>query len=267
MKLTPKILNELFRAFHIVRWNDRIRPMEFVEMDKHALKMILAYLFGRYEENLGKKVDWTEIIRGGIFELLRRIVISDIKSTIFNEIKKNAAVFEKLNKYVFAQFTPIIEDDGLRAEFGDFLFAPKETETLSSRILEAAHIYSSFAEFSIIRNINPSGYQNLKIESEMLRGINKYADLEGIRRLTERRNINNFVELCHQLRFQIRWAQTPRVPHTSVLGHSLFVAIGAYFLVSENTSKPGRLYNSFFGGLFHDLPEAVTRDIISPVKN
>ena len=27
-----------------------------------------------------------------------------------------------------------------------------------------------------------------------------------------------------------------------------------------------RLYNDFFSGLFHDLPEAVTRDIISPVK-
>ena len=27
-----------------------------------------------------------------------------------------------------------------------------------------------------------------------------------------------------------------------------------------------RLYNDFFSALFHDLPEAVTRDIISPVK-
>jgi putative hydrolase of HD superfamily len=26
------------------------------------------------------------------------------------------------------------------------------------------------------------------------------------------------------------------------------------------------LYNNFFGALFHDLPEVVTRDIISPVK-
>ena len=27
-----------------------------------------------------------------------------------------------------------------------------------------------------------------------------------------------------------------------------------------------RIYNNFFSALFHDLPEAVTRDIISPVK-
>ena len=30
--------------------------------------------------------------------------------------------------------------------------------------------------------------------------------------------------------------------------------------------RPKRLFNDFFCALFHDLPEAVTRDIISPVK-
>ena len=28
----------------------------------------------------------------------------------------------------------------------------------------------------------------------------------------------------------------------------------------------GRFYNNYFGGLFHDLPEVLTKDIISPIK-
>jgi putative hydrolase of HD superfamily len=44
------------------------------------------------------------------------------------------------------------------------------------------------------------------------------------------------------------------------------VACFSYFFALENGACPKRLYNSFFGGLFHDLPEAVTRDIISPLK-
>jgi putative hydrolase of HD superfamily len=44
------------------------------------------------------------------------------------------------------------------------------------------------------------------------------------------------------------------------------VAITTYFFARENDACPKRLYNAFWGGLFHDLPEAVTRDIISPVK-
>ena len=47
-----------------------------------------------------------------------------------------------------------------------------------------------------------------------------------------------------------------------------FVAVLTVLLGREtgvNFSKD-RLYNNFFSALFHDLPEAVTRDIISPVK-
>ena len=74
--------------------------------------------------------------------------------------------------------------------------------------------------------------------------------------------------MIEQLRFQRRWNQTPRVPSTSVLGHSFFVAIITLLLCRETgyTFCEKRKFNNFFSGLFHDLPEAVTRDIISPVK-
>ena len=71
-----------------------------------------------------------------------------------------------------------------------------------------------------------------------------------------------------QLRFQTRWNQTPRVPQTSVLGHCFFVAIMTLLLGRESNPQmcEKRVINNFFSALFHDLPEAVTRDIISPVK-
>ena len=80
MLVNSSILDVLFRAFHIQRWNDRVRPMSMIEMDKHAHKMIIAYCLGKYEEMDGNKIDWQEMIRRGIYELMRRIVISDIKS-------------------------------------------------------------------------------------------------------------------------------------------------------------------------------------------
>lgn len=69
-----------------------------------------------------------------------------------------------------------------------------------------------------------------------------------------------------QLRFQIRWADTPRVPETSVLGHMFLVAGYAYFFSLSLGACPARRVNNFFAGLFHDLPELLTRDIITPVK-
>ncbi|MFP5238377.1 MAG: HD domain-containing protein, partial [Acidobacteriota bacterium] len=39
-----------------------------------------------------------------------------------------------------------------------------------------------------------------------------------------------------------------------------------YFFSLTIGACPARAQNNFFGGLFHDLPELLTRDIISPVK-
>ncbi len=266
MIVTSSLVNELFRAFHIQRWNDRLRPMELIEMDKHAHKMIIAYCLGKYEESAGHKVDWEELIQSGIFELLRRIVISDIKSPIYREIKKNKEVFAKLNEYIYSHLEKKIDDPEIRKELENFLLNPGERNTLSQRILDAAHIYASYWEFQIIKVANPTSYQNSEIEMELLNDIHGFSDLAGVQKLMARQTISNFIEMCSQLRFQVRWAQTPRVPKTSVLGHSLLVACISYFLTRDLPHCSKRIYNNFFGGLYHDLPEAVTRDIISPVK-
>lgn len=260
------LVNELFRGFHIQRWNDRIRPMELIELDKHAHKMIIAYILGRYEEMRGNKIDWDALIRNGIYELLRRIIISDIKSPIYREIKLHREVYEKLNQYIYQELEPKIEDELIKKEIKMFLNDENSIDSTTAEILNAAHIYASYWEFQIVKSANPISYQNIKIESELLNEIHKYNHLDGIAKLTSRHTITNFIDLCGQLRFQIRWAQTPRVPKTSVLGHSMLVAAISYFFTRELPACSKRIYNNFFGGLFHDLPEAVTRDIISPVK-
>jgi putative hydrolase of HD superfamily len=76
-----------------------------------------------------------------------------------------------------------------------------------------------------------------------------------------------FIDLCGQLRFQARWANLHRVPKTSVLAHSLFVATVAYLFSLEIKACTRRCVNNYFAGLFHDLPEVLTRDVISPVKS
>jgi putative hydrolase of HD superfamily len=48
----------------------------------------------------------------------------------------------------------------------------------------------------------------------------------------------------------------------------LIVAMLSYFLSLFLEPEPcaKRIYNNWYGALFHDLPEVLTRDIISPVK-
>lgn len=262
-----KFVEELFKAFYIQRWNDKIRPVELMEMDKHAHKMFITYSIGKYEELNGKEVNWDEIIRGGIYELFRRIVISDIKSPIYYKIKQeNKETFHKLNTWVYDQLGSLIHDEEIKEDFREYLVNDKYLSERSQRILDASHKYASFWEFKIIKHANPEGFQIQTIERDLYRAIGNYLDFEAMRKIMSREPIAEFIDLCAQLRFQTRWAQMPRVPKTSVLGHSMMVAVLAYFFARENDACPKRLFNNFYCGLFHDLPEAVTRDIISPVK-
>lgn len=258
-------LNEVFRGFHIQRWNDRIRPMDLIEIDKHSHKMLIAFILAKYEENK-HIINWSKLILYGIFEMLRRIAISDIKSPIYAEITKRPEVFTKLNEFVFNKYSSIFEESTLLEEFRNFLFESHKEDSLELKLLNAAHIYASIWEFKIIENANPGNYQIEKIRKELDNRMNPYSEFIGIQKLSEPFPIKHFVDLFGYLRFQYRWAQLPRVPKTSVLGHSLLVAIISYLCARQNNASPKRLYNAFFGGLFHDLPEAVTRDIISPVK-
>lgn len=265
MFVNYRTLNEIFRGFHIQRWNDRIRPMDLIEIDKHSHKMLIAYILAKYEEN-NHPINWSNLILFGIFEMLRRIAISDIKSPIYAEITKRPEVFSKLNEFVFDKYSTIIEESVLLDEFHKFLFESNKVFSFELRLLDAAHIYASVWEFKIVENANPNSYQIEKIRIELDNRLSPYNDLIGMQKLLEPSPIKHFVDLFGYLRFQYRWAQLPRVPKTSVLGHSLLVAIISYLFARQNNACPRRLYNAFFGGLFHDLPEAVTRDIISPVK-
>jgi putative hydrolase of HD superfamily len=266
MVLNSALANELFRAFYIERWNDRVRPMPLAEMDKNAHKLIVSYCVGKYEEMQGKAINWELIFRDSIFELLRRIVISDIKSPIYQEIKRNKDVFRKLNEYVFSKYENIIDAPDFKNNFYSFLFDEVDRTSIDYRVIDSSHIFSSFWEFQLVKCANSFQHQNTKVELEIRQRLDTYNDMKGIDNLLNNHSITNFIDLCGQLRFQVRWAQTPRMPKTSVLGHTMFVAAITYLLTLDIDCCSKRRYNDFFGGLFHDLPEVVTRDIISPVK-
>ncbi|MFA6937256.1 MAG: HD domain-containing protein [Treponema sp.] len=265
---------KIFEGFSIERWNDLVRPFEVVEMDKDAEKMVLAYIIGKYEENKGVKVDWEWMIYASLFDLLRKIALCDIKSPVQRLIRNEyPQEYIKLNEWVLEQYRPLIDDTDLFSRFtlyigktsGSIPFHEDEEQT--ARILRAAHKYSTKRELDMISMVNePSRLEQIK--KEVNADLQTYLDLRGMQLLITKQKPFDFLMRIEQLRFQTRWNQTPRVPHTSVLGHCFFVAIITLLLDRETDVKmcPKRIYNNFFSALFHDLPESVTRDIISPVK-
>lgn len=264
---------KIFEAFSIERWNDLVRPFSVVEMDKHAEKMVVAYILAKFEENRGVEIDWEWMIYTSLFDLLRKIQLCDIKSPVQTIIRNDYPdEYGKLNEWVLSRYKNLIDEE-LYGRFAEFVETLNGTRPLSevrqttSRIFRAAHKYSTLRELEMIAPVNEE-HRLAQIRSDLNADLQKYMDLRGLQLFITKQKPFEFLTRIEQLRFQTRWNQTPRVPQTSVLGHCFFVAVLTLLLGRETSCSfcQGRIYNNYFSALFHDLPESVTRDIISPVK-
>lgn len=272
--LTQKFALKIFEGFSIQRWTDLIRPFDIVEMDKAGEKMVLAYIIGKCEEQKGVFVDWTWMIYASLFDILKKIALCDIKAPIQQILKKNyASEYLRLNEWILNQYKPLIDDSALFSQFTIYegqragTFDIPEKSRAAERILSAANKFATMRELQMLSIVNePERLE--KINKELLADLQGYLDLTGLQLLMTRQKSYDFIMKIEQLRFQTRWNQTPRVPKTSVLGHCFFVAVITLLLCRQSGQKmcEKRLINNYFSALFHDLPEAVTRDIISPVK-
>lgn len=261
------LLLRIYDAASLKRWNDQILPIEFTELDKQAHKMIIAYILGKYEEEKNTKdFDWLEIIEGGIFEFLQRIVLTDLKPSLFERIEKDKQRYSKLNEWVYDRIYRDISSLGrdFCKRFKDYLLEPKRN--INWRILKAAHFYSTKWEFNIIERAHLNVYTLEEIKTSMSLKEGSYSDLASVKELLNTKNISNFIDICGHLRFQLRWSHIYRIPKTSVLGHMLIVAILSYLFSLQSKGESKLCINNYFTGLFHDLPEVLTRDIINPVK-
>ena len=132
--------------------------------------------------------------------------------------------------------------------------------------MRASHYLATNWEFGIIYRLNEGLYGLDETRTRIANEIEDHMDLAGVQKIEMGKKTHNFLDFVGQLRFQKRWAQSPRIPETSVMGHMLVVAVLAYLCSMEVGACDQRIVNNFFAGLYHDLPEVLTRDIVSPVK-
>lgn len=263
--INEKFIKLVFSGANIQRWNDHIRPsIGFTELDKQAHKMIIAYLLAKMEEQ-HTKIDWIKLIEGSIFEMLQRFIITDIKPPIFYKIVKSHG--KELNEWVLTELK--MSAGLMNNDFFEKFREHFETSTpsLEKKILNAAHYLATNWEYKIIYEMNKNLYGAEETKKAILSEIENHYELISVKEfVTIREKLRNFVDLVGQLRYQKRWSHTPRVPETTVLGHMYIVAVLSYISLYDKKVCNKLKRNTFLGGLFHDLPEVLTRDIISPVK-
>ncbi|EFR48683.1 LOW QUALITY PROTEIN: hypothetical protein HCMG_00856, partial [Helicobacter canadensis MIT 98-5491] len=260
--LSIALLQKIFVAANIRRWNDQATPVEFYELDKQAHKIVIAYLLAHFEEiENGKKIDWERLILQFCYEFFERIILTDIKPPVFHKLTQTHN--KELVDFVCKELEEDLSGFAFFESMRKYLYG--EVENLEKEILKASHYYASKWEFDIIYHFNPKMYDVQNIKNIIDKQVEEHYHLAGIRQIVLYEDMRELVAMFGQLRFQKRWSQTPRVPPTSVLGHTLIVALCAYLLGYDLGFCRQMQINHFLCGLFHDLPEILTRDIISPI--
>lgn len=279
INIRKSLLQFIFAGSYMKRWNDKLRPMEFIEADKQAHKMIVAWLLCRLNgplaggdgpENAAAQIELeAQVIERGMFDYFFRLVITDIKPPVYYRIKENPSHYDKLARWVRDELEPMLGPLGevFWKKFKGHIKSP-DRHDLAASILDAAHNYASNWELGILKSMNDFDPEIPNIVEDFKRKLDAHSGLTGLddMRNEKKSALGRFAKLCGQLRFQNRWSQTPRVPETSVMGHMLVVACYAYCFSLAVGACRARLVNNFWCALFHDLPELLTRDIISPVK-
>jgi putative hydrolase of HD superfamily len=268
LKAIVNLLEKFFRAASMQRWNDQIRPVDLRELDKQAHKMITAFVLGgpRCARRGRSAPDWIRLIEGGLFEFLQRVALTDLKPGLFERIREERDTFSRLQEWTFDLVRHDLEavSAGLSIRYRDWF---RETANSCERdLLHAAHVYATRWEFRILEQAVPPGFDSPELRNSLESRWMEIVRREGQDPLPAGSARAAFVDLCGRLRFQVRWSHLSIVPRVSVLGHMLIVAMTAYLLSLRLNACPARLFNNYFTGLFHDLPEVLTRDVIDPVK-
>ncbi|MDR2124994.1 MAG: HD domain-containing protein [Desulfovibrio sp.] len=286
LNIRKSLLQLIFSGAYMKRWNDRLRPAELIEIDKQAHKMIIAWLLCRLSGaglTPAERIALEEkVVEGGIFGYLFRLVITDIKPPVLDRIRAEPEHYRLLAAWAASEIESRIRplDDAFFVRFEEHI-SNQDAGSAAADILGAAHTLASAWELRLLLTVNDSFDEEIRdIGEQFRRRTAAYAHVPGVPGMAAVFNgragdpeaappyaaAARFAALCGRLRFQKRWSQVPRIPETSVMGHMFITACYAYFLSMSLNACPARRVNNFFTALFHDLPELLTRDIISPVK-
>ena len=272
-ELTLWTLCELSRLLNnLKRWSSDITESGRNELGKQALNVIFCYILAtEYEARTGKKLRWYLFPRIAIYRAFQKAFVNfDIKEMTLHEIEGS----ENAQK-MFNSVTEGVIEFEMDEEFCSWI--KEGCDTLEEQIYKAATKIATLIELLEIKN-KVNNFE--KTYYEIIEESQKYNYLPGfkeifkkVRRMkwkfykSKQKGITKVLRDISTLKNRDRWSVYSHTVKCSVLGHLFDTAIIAFFVSLKRGLSEEDATKNFFIGIFHDVPEAYTGDIPSPVKD
>lgn len=261
-----KATNEMMkRLIRLKRWTDTISDASFNEMSKQALNSLICYILACFVEANGTLIDWTRFPKYALYRAYEKTyVVFNTPKAKYLEIFKMGNIspseFEKATKRKIAEIVDPM--------FSDFLC--EALGTTEMRIYRASTTIATYIELLQLQNRCDPGEYNKKL-TEILQDMAQYYDIPGFKEITDTNSelfkLLQFISNSY-LRHHTRWCEFGYVQPSYILGHLYSTAIFAYFMSLEVHPEDEALATKrYFMGIFHDIAEAWTTDLPSPIKD
>jgi putative hydrolases of HD superfamily len=248
----------------IQRWNFVPRFDEWSEAENIAYYTHLAYA-------LAKCMD---ISRSEISVILCRCLLKSYNKHYLSDVPISSRdAIKNINENAWKE---IIDDAAKKTS----KFFPRELRefaktymqynfagetTLNEEIIKYSQYMSAFEEYKNNANVFPiKKYdeigKEIKIKIDKLNYLSKFDEIYN--------NIASYTESVRLLKYVRRWNRLNRNIQSSVMAHTFVVSVLAmYFSILEKGHNVDFIYECVVRSLFHDVPESITGDIITPVKD
>jgi len=282
------------------RWNLHPRVETWVEAENAALVAHWAYVIANTKNKKIKDVDIAHVLFRTLLTSLTKHFMTDISFFVTQNLKKkhNKTWVEIVNKNdkdtaklfpreIIEIISGYLTDEG-NYENKDYPVSSKidkkkkdEIEGII-RFCQRKVAYQECHTNSIVyKDIYANIIQSFKVElgegspseydkAKGLKPILPKKTLEEYNQIMKDKTYDEYFQAIARLKYIRRWNTMSRFTPSSVLAHTYIVTVLALmFSLSEGDQPNWNKFvrTSLLTALFHDVPEAMTGDIITPVKN
>ena len=258
-----KAVNEVSKRLNnLRRWTNFITEGKYDEISKQALNCAVSFILATEAEKKGIVIIWERFPKIALYRAFQKAYVNyDTPEHILREICELGNIeFKEAFGEVTAKTIEGLTDEN----FASWL--KEGCGTVEEEIYQAATKIATFLELKELQR-HMNGEYGMKYE-EVVKSMAKYEKVPGFSVVSDATSgYFKLFDSISKLRNQNRWAAYSYLVDCSVLGHLFDTAIFAYLMALENGEEETVATKCFFMGIFHDVPEAFTRDIPSPIKD